>query len=91
MGMKRDTKAKSMSEVTLNIATGYLVGLALNIFILPNVPGVQLPVDLGELLLSAFYVSLIYSGVSWMRTYIFRRLFNTLSYNWTVWRAIKKI
>ena len=87
--MRRDTKAKSISEVSLNLATGYIVGLCLNIFILPNVPGVSLPADMEGLLLSAFYVSLIYTSISWVRTYIFRRVFNTLSYNWNVWRAIK--
>ncbi len=87
--MRRDTKAKSISEVSLNLATGYIVGLALNIFILPNVPGVSLPADIEGLLMSAFYVSLIYTSISWVRTYIFRRVFNTLSYNWNVWRAIK--
>ena len=89
--MRRDTKAKSISEVSLNLATGYIVGLALNIFILPNVPGVTLPAEVGELLLSAFYVSIIYTSISWIRTYIFRRVFTHLSYNWNVWRAIKKI
>ncbi len=91
MGLRRDTRAKSASEVTLNLATGYLVGLALNLFVLPMIPGVELPSDPVELLKSAFYISIIYTTISWIRTYIFRRLFTTLSYNWTVWRAIKKI
>ena len=91
MGLRRDTRAKSASEVTLNLATGYLVGLALNLFVLPMIPGVELPSDPIELLKSAFYISIIYTTISWIRTYIFRRLFTTLSYNWTVWRAIKKI
>lgn len=85
----KDTKAKSATEVTLNLATGYLVGLSLNLFILPMIPGVELPSDPLELLKSAFYISLIYTTISWMRTYIFRRLFVHLKYNWTVWRAIK--
>jgi len=87
--MRRDTPAKSATEVTLNLATGYLVGLSLNLFVLPLIPGVILPSDPVELLTSAFYISIIYSAISWLRTYIFRRLFNKLKYNWTVWRAIK--
>ena len=91
MGIKKDTKTKSATEVTMNLITGYFVGLGLNFFILPLIPGVDLPIDTTERLISSIYVSIVYTGISWIRTYIFRRWFNILKYNWSIWTLIKKI
>ena len=90
MGVKKDTKTKSATEVTMNLFTGYFVGLGLNFFILPLIPGVELPVDNVERLISSLYVSVVYTSISWIRTYIFRRWFNILKYNWSLWTLVKR-
>jgi len=87
----RDTKSKSFTEAAVNMAVGYFIGFGLNIFVLPLIPGVHLPSDPTLLFTTAFYISIVYTAISLIRTYLFRRLFNLLSYNWSLWRTMKKI
>jgi len=69
------SKKHSIFETTTNIGTGFLSGVLLNYFVLP-----LFAVDIAAgSMLTAITIGVIYSTVSWIRSYTFRRSFNYLT------------
>lgn len=70
--MLMQSKKHSLIEASINVLIGYLLSLAVQILIMP-LYGVQLAVHQSAEIVGAFTV------VSWLRSYLLRRLFNRLS------------
>lgn len=65
----------SIVETTTNVGTGFFVGVMLNYFVLP-----MFAVDIATgSVITALTIGLIYTSVSWIRSYAFRRIFNHLT------------
>lgn len=69
------TKKHSIIETTTNVGTGFFVGVSLNYFLLPH-----FAVDIATgSIITALTIGVIYTAVSWVRSYTFRRIFNHLT------------
>lgn len=66
------TRKRSLFEVTFSVVVGYLVGLAVNLFVLP--PILKTEVSTGE----GAIVAIIFSVISIIRSFILRRIFNDI-------------
>ncbi len=76
------TKRKSLEEALLNTAVGFLIGVTLNLFILPvmlNIPTDTMSMEL------AVQISILYGGTSIIRSFILRRLYNNNRVRWRIW------
>lgn len=60
----------SLIESFLNVGSGFIIAWILTIFIIPAYTEKSLSVY------NSFEITLIYTGVSILRTYIWRRIFN---------------
>ena len=67
------TRRHSVLEVTLNLVTGFLVALLLGRVLYPLF---HLKVTFAD----NFWLTVIFTAVSFIRSYIFRRVFNWLTY-----------
>jgi len=65
----------SIIETTTNIGTGFVVGVMLNYFLLPLF---AIDIATGSII-TALTIGVIYSTVSWIRSYSIRRMFNHLT------------
>lgn len=66
------TKKHSAIETISNVGTGYFVAMALNLTVLPYfADGI-----IERSVLVASIIGVVYTAISMMRSYIFRRLFN---------------
>lgn len=75
--MQKDSKLKSLSEVTVNILVGYSINYTANVFILPPYAD-----RIGHTDLLAFAeIGLWFTLVSLVRQYGFRRLFERFGKN----------
>ena len=72
MKHRGQSKTASLIEATLNVASGFLVSLA--VWVLIVVPVWNLPVSMAENL----QITLLFTVVSVLRSYIWRRIFNAL-------------
>ena len=75
------TKRKSLEEALLNTAVGFLIGVTLNLFILPvmlNIPTDTMSMEL------AVQISILYGGTSIIRSFILRRLYNNNRVRWRI-------
>lgn len=75
------TRKKSLEEAIVNVIVGFLVGIGLNMFVLPillGIPFESIPLDL------AIYISLLYGGLSIIRSFILRRYYNS-NKRWRLW------
>jgi hypothetical protein len=70
--MRGQTKKESFIESALNIGSGFLVSLAVWTFVV--VPLWALPVTMGENL----QITMLFTVVSVVRSYVWRRIFNNL-------------
>lgn len=78
----RDSKWRSLEEALLNVVIGFLIGIALNMFVLPPLLGIPfdaVPLDI------AIYISIIYGGISIVRSFILRRMYITVRKRWRIW------
>lgn len=66
------TKKNSTIEITVNTVTGFFIAMILNIFVLPYFVEGIIAQNIG----TAVIVGIIYTSVSYLRGYGFRRLFN---------------
>ena len=64
------TRLRSLFEIFLNYAIGYTVGLLTNQFILPLI--INYEPNIGKSAL----ISIVYTAISIIRSYIVRRVFN---------------
>ena len=78
--MSQQTKKQSLIEALMNTATGFVVGILLNIFILPII--LDVPPDFMSMDM-AITISIIYGGTSVIRSFILRRAFNNS--RWRFW------
>lgn len=69
--MRGQSRRWSLFEVTTNIVTGSILGMVMNMLILP-LWGFTVSVG------SAVGIGVVYSAISFVRSYLFRRLFNWL-------------
>jgi len=73
---QKDSKAKSASEAFVNSFGSYPIGYALGIIILP--------ISMGWLQEDVFtaniFITLVYAGVSFVRTYYLRRVFERFGF-----------
>lgn len=67
------TKKGSAFETILNVGSGYFTAFALNLFFLPLF-AIQIA---NQDYMTAVIIGLVYTGVSMIRSFIFRRLFET--------------
>ena len=78
------SKKDSFLETFLSVSTGFFIALLLNLFLLP------LFIDdiSNQVISTAIIIGVIYTAVSMIRAYIFRRAFNRVSekYNRSVER-----
>ena len=65
----RQNKITSAVEVTLNIGSGLIIAWCLTFWVLP-LWGYQYNAT------QAIEITLVYTAVSWVRSYIWRRIFN---------------
>lgn len=70
--MSGQSKKGSLAESLTNIATGMLLGILMNYYILPAWGYTVSVVD-------AFGIGLLYSAISFVRSYFFRRIFNWIT------------
>lgn len=64
-------KNHSAIETVLNVGSGYFIAMTLNIFFLPHfVQGI-----IEQSIYTAIIIGLVYTGISMVRSYIFRRAF----------------
>ena len=78
--MSQQTRKQSLIEALVNAGTGFIAGYLLNIFVLPIILGIPpdfISVDM------AITVSILYGGVSIIRSFILRRAFNNS--RWKFW------
>lgn len=69
------TRKASMGETILSVGTGFFIALLLNLYMLPLFAS-----DISNQVLStAILIGVIYTTVSMVRSYIFRRVFNRLT------------
>jgi len=68
------TKLGSFVESWANIAIGFLVSYAANIWILPLMLHTKISYN------SAFWVGVVYTVISLIRSYLLRRLFNRIKF-----------
>ncbi len=76
------SKRKSLEEALLNTAIGFMMGVALNLFVLPvllNIPTDTMSMEL------AVQISILYGGTSIIRSFILRRLYNSNRVRWRIW------
>lgn len=71
--MSGQSRKASLAEVITNIGTGSLLGMILNYYVLP-LWGYTVSVA------DAFGIGLLYSAISFVRSYFFRRVFNWLTF-----------
>ena len=65
----------STIETVLNVGSGFFVAMALNIFFLPHfADDIQ-----NQVITSAVIIGIIYTGVSMVRSFLFRRIFAKMS------------
>ena len=64
------SRLMSATEVSCNIGTGVLVSWVVTIYLIPWMLGVEMTVKM------ALDITLIYTAVSMVRSYIWRRIFN---------------
>ena len=70
----RQSKKHSVIETIVNVGSGYFVAFALNLTVLPLfVTGI-----VEQSITTAGIVGVIYTGVSMLRSFGFRRLFNRI-------------
>ena len=68
------TKRQSAVETMANVGSGYFIAMALNLFFLPHYTK-----EIAEQsIIIAIYIGLVYTIVSVIRSFGFRRLFNKL-------------
>ena len=68
-------KLNSIYETIISVGVGYFIAFSLNLFFLPHFVD-----DIADQVLStAIIIGLVYTGVSMIRSYIFRRIFNKYS------------
>lgn len=79
----KDTRLKSISEVTVNIAIGYSINFTSNMFILP---AFGLPFNFW----SFHGIGLIYTFISVGRQYFLRRLFEKFDPRANLYTLLKK-
>lgn len=70
--MSGQSKKASLAESLTNIGTGSLLGMLLNYYILPFW---GYAVSVGD----ALSIGLLYSAISFVRSYFFRRIFNWMT------------
>jgi hypothetical protein len=75
------SKRRSLEEASVNMVAGFIVGMMLNIFVLPPLLGISFS-DLGFEI--SIYISMIYGLTSLVRSFILRRMYN--SSRWRLWR-----
>ena len=69
------TRKASIGETILSVGTGFFIALLLNLYMLPLFAS-----DISNQVLStAILIGVIYTTVSMVRSYLFRRAFNTLT------------
>ena len=79
--MTGDTMKKSLTEQVVQMVVGYFVGVGMNYLILP---------PFGVTHIEALWgISLIFTGVSYFRGLLVRRVFNRLPHDWTLKRLFK--
>ena len=67
------SKKQSTVETITNVGIGYFIAMALNLFVLPYfIVGIA-----EQSIKTAILIGIIYTGTSMIRSYIFRRLFNS--------------
>jgi hypothetical protein len=69
----KQTRMGSLAEAWANIAVGFGINYAANLAVLPLF---GLPVTAGD----AFWIGLIFTGISLARSYVLRRWFNGLKF-----------
>lgn len=69
------TKLESFIEAGTNILIGFTINFSANLLILPLFYG-----SVAESASKAFYIGLIFTGISLLRSYILRRWFNGLKF-----------
>jgi len=68
-------KTHSGLETVINVGTGYFIAMALNLFFLPHyAEGI-----VEQSIWVAAWIGITYTGISMIRSYLFRRLFTHLS------------
>jgi hypothetical protein len=65
------TQRGSVAEAATNIVVGFALNFALNLIIFPAL-GVKLPTAV------AFHAGLLFTGISLIRSYVLRRIFNSM-------------
>lgn len=74
MKIKNQTKKGSAIEIMLNVGTGYFLAFGLNLYFLPYfIEGIS-EHNVGI----ALMIGLVYTVVSMIRSFTFRRVFNNL-------------
>ena len=69
------TRKASVGETILSVGTGFFIALLLNLYMLPLFVN-----DItNQVLSTAIMIGIIYTTVSMIRAYIFRRIFNRLT------------
>jgi hypothetical protein len=73
-----DSRKKSMWEALLNAIIGFLLGILLNVVILAPMMGISYNMSLEV----AAIISIVYGGISMLRSYIIRRVFLRIKNGW---------
>jgi hypothetical protein len=74
------TKTGSLVEALTNIAIGFSINFVANLIILP---AFGLPLSPG----TAFQIGLVFTGISIVRSYVLRRMFNKIKSKWNTVNA----
>ena len=68
-------RLNSMYETVISVGVGYFIAFSLNLLLLPHFAN-----DIANQVLStALIIGSVYTGISMIRSYIFRRIFNKYS------------
>jgi hypothetical protein len=77
----KQSKKRSLEEALANAVVGFIIGIALNMLALPIL--LDIPFETIDLTL-AIYISLLYGGLSIIRSFILRRVYNS-NRRWRFW------
>ena len=77
----KQSKKRSLEEALANAIFGFMIGIALNMFALPIL--LDIPFETVDIMI-AIYISFLYGGISIIRSFILRRVYNS-NRRWRFW------
>lgn len=85
-----DSKKKSLSENILSIAVGYVISTSINAMVIPAFASQYASHDISALAYASMVTGGIFTVISLIRSYFFRRMFERLPENWSLFNIFAR-